>query len=297
MALSTKLLKTRIKSIQSTKKITKAMELVAATKMRRSVNLVLLSRRYSELAWKLTKKLSQSTDAGKHTLLNENSKTNRVLMLLISSNRGLCGGYNAQIFHKAVSSLAKHAGKPTDFIIVGKKGSDAARKLGLSVLAEFPKQDVVMQINEIFPISKLILSEYMNGNYQKILLAFTDYVSALSQVPRVRQILPITEQDPYIGTVDETRSDTSALSHEYLFEPDAEKLLDEILPRLIEVQMYQAYMEANASEHSARMMAMQNATSAADDMIHDLVLYFNQARQAAITREIAEISSGKAVLE
>ena len=319
MAISTKTLKQRIGSIKNTQKITKAMELVAAAKMRKAVNNITLSRTYSELAWSLVQRLKAKSDPSLHILLHEKEEIKKVLLILYTSNRGLCGGYNTQIMNKTLQSLKLHADVDTDFIIIGKKGRDMAKRFGQHVIAAFDKEDVINQVNEVFPISKIILDEYMKGNYDKVLVAFNDFESSLKQTPRVRQILPITEKDEYIGELSSTpltatftnsnlsqeknnllvqgQEQKTNMVFEYLFEPSPSAVLQSLLPRLIEVQIYQAYLEANASEHSARMLAMRNASDSAKDMIDDLTLTFNQARQSSITQEIAEISAGKAVLD
>ncbi len=314
MAISTKVLKTRIASIKNTKKMTKAMELVAASKMRKAVNCVLQSRHYSDVAWNILTRLKEKTDPTAHKLLARGNKVNNVLIVLITSNRGLCGGYNSQIISKTLSSINLHKDiAKTDLIIIGKKGRDMSYRFKQNVIAEFIKEDVITQINEIYPISRLIIDEFLKGTYDSVLLAYNDFVSALVQKPRVRQILPIDKKDEYIGAVtreptSEYLDDTSEIGvqvksiereieSEYLFEPDVNSVLEKLLPRLIETQIYQAYLEANASEHSARMLAMKNASESAGDMIADLELTFNQSRQAAITQEIAEISAGKAVIE
>jgi len=317
MAIATKVLKNRITSIKNTQKITKAMELVAAAKMRKAVVAVLQSRRYSDMAWKMLSRLQNKTDPSLHPLLEQRIPIKKVLILLITSNRGLCGAYNAQMIQKTMASIRIHQEvAATDLVIAGKKGRTLAYKFQQKIIAEFDKEDVMTQIHEIFPLSRLILDEYQKKHYDKVLIAYTDFLSSLKQKPRVRQILPITEKDDYIGEI-ESRPLTEELIHpeqytekevrnpppllntgyEYLFEPNPDAVLSELLPRLIEVQIYQAYLEANASEHSARMMTMRNATDAAEEMIFDLQLSFNQARQSNITREIAEIAAGKAVLE
>lgn len=305
MALSTKTLKTRIRSIKNTKKITKAMELVAAAKMRKAVATVLASRTYSRVAWETLNRVRVSAHGHRHFLLREHPEAKRVLMVLITSNRGLCGGYNSQIIVKTLRAAESFAreGVEVAMILVGKKAQQVAAKIKHQVIAVFDKADVVGNASEIYPVSRLILEEYEKGLYRTVLIGYTDFISSLRQVPKVRPILPIQPTDDFISVapVPEVRAEATpqetAAGIDYLFEPNAEEVLAALLPRLLEVQMYQAYLEANASEHSARMMAMRNATEAADDFISDLTLNFNQARQAAITREIAEISAGKAVLE
>jgi len=307
----------RIKSINNTKKITKAMEMVAASKMRRAIEAVLKTRTYANLSWRIVLNLSQASNGnGKkalHPLLVKREKIKKVGIILISSNRGLCGGFNSAIINKAHNSVKIHTEpekeKP-EFIIIGKKGVAVKKYYNYDIAAEFPKADIVSEVKEVLPIAKIVLDDYLSGKYDKIMVAYTDYVNAAKQIPRVKQLLPIdiSTQDEYLGIVGEdTRVgiDKEFIDkkkekylqdkkhvYEYTFEPNPKEVLDEMIPRLIEVQLFQALLESNASEHSARMSAMHQATDAANDMADELTLFYNKSRQAAITNEIAEISAG-----
>jgi F-type H+-transporting ATPase subunit gamma len=314
---STKDIQRRIKSVSNTKKITKAMEMVAAAKMRRAVEAVLKTRTYANLSWATVLNLSKAgagNGEGLHPLLTKRQNIKKVGVILISSNRGLCGGFNTAIMSKAHESVKLHEDKDKglkhDFIIVGQKGSAVHKYYGYNIVADFPKEDIISEVKEVLPISKMILEDYNCGKYDKIMVAYTDFVSAANQVPRVKQLLPvdIAAEDEYLGVVGEdTRlgADKDYLeekqdkylskdeyTYEYTFEPSPKEVLSEMVPRLIEVQLFQALLESNASEHSARMNAMHQATEAAEDMVSELTLYYNKARQAAITSEIAEISAG-----
>lgn len=305
MASSTRLIRRRIKSVTNTRKITKAMELVAAAKMRKAVAAVLATRPYAEAAWRAIRELAKVTDPTLHPLLREREGTGRTLVVLYSSDRGLCGGFNAQLLRAFGKFLAGRT-TPVDLVTIGRKGQDAARRRGLSVIATFTDLSNNPVVTDIRPIADIAIGDFIKkGGYDDVFLAFTDYRSAMTQVPHVAQILPITRIEG-LGDVSEAveegkqaAKDAKAYggANEYVFEPSPEKVLDVMLPRLVEAQIYQALLESSASEHAARMMAMRSATDAAEDMIGDLTLTYNQARQAGITREIAEISSGKAALE
>ncbi len=293
----TKEISRRIKSVGSTKKITKAMEMVSAAKMRKAVDAVLKTRAYASLSWETVRRLSGLVGSGDtlHPLLSARPETKKVAILLITSNRAMCGGYNTAIINKAKDSVRKHK-LPTEFIIVGKKGS-VVHHQGYEVAAEFPKNDLMADSREIYPLVKLILQDYQAGIYDRVFVAYTDFVHAAKQVPRLKQLLPvqINRDEAYLGEVgdEEPESETlEAESLEYMFEPNPREVLDLMIPRLLEVQIYQAFLEANASEHSARMTAMHQATEAAEDMVSELTLFYNKARQAGITAEIAEISAG-----
>jgi len=296
MPAGSKDLKRRIRSIQNTKKITKAMELVAAAKMRKAVERVLMSRDYARVAWQMLVDLSEKVETKHHRLLHKN-ESGDVGILLITSNRGLCGAFNQNVIRTVLDYLATQPDSTAkkEIILLGKKGRGIVRT-GNPVVAEFDKSDLTNAVKDILPLARLLLADYMSGRYQKIFLAYTDYVSSLKQVPRLRQLLPIVKADKYLGTVF-SQSDQTTLELEFIYEPSPAEVLDYLLPRLMEMQIYQAVLESEASEHSARMMSMRNATEAAADMIDNLTLIFNQARQGAITAELADISGGRLALE
>lgn len=304
---SAKEIKKRIKSVNNTKKITKAMEMVAAAKMRRSVEAVLRTRTYSNLAWTTIVNIFQSKKDNvlTHPLLEKRTEVNRELIVLIASNKGLCGGFNSAIINKAIASVKKHSSQ-ADFLVIGKKGMSVSSRYSYKVISEFVKNDSAVSSADVSAPAKMIMQEFLDKKYDKVFLAYTDFVSASKQVPRIKQLLPadISEEDEYLGAVGKSEmlktdkkyiqeKEDKYLSGGYLFsyEPSEREVLDKLLPQMIGVQLFQALLESNASEHSARMTAMSQATSAASDIVDELNLYYNKARQAAITSEIAEISS------
>ncbi len=308
---STKEIKRRIKSVNNIKKITKAMEMVSAAKMRKAIEAVLKTRPYSDLCWHTLLNLSEAIhqkEGALHPLLEKKDDVKKVGIVLITSNRGLCGGFNTALINKVINSIKKYhhidgnAKINTEFILTGKKGSVVGRQ-GHNIVADFPKQDLVNEIKEIIPIVKMAIDGYLNGKYDKVMLAYTDFVNPMKQVPRVKQILPvdITKEDEALGVAapglnddhdDEIKKHESLAGNEYVFEPTPEKVLNDMIPRIIEVQLFQAMLESNASEHSARMAAMKQATDSAEELVDELNLTYNKARQASITNEIAEISAG-----
>lgn len=304
----TKEIKRRIKSVKNTKKITKAMELVAASKMKRAVSQTLSSRLYANYSWDLLTSITNKVGDTSHPFFenyvdtdNTNkTNSNRNLIILITSNRGLCGGYNSQIIKKVISVIKKETlSDNIDIITVGKKGDSAMRKIGQNITASFIEMpDINIKINDIIPLSSIIIEEYKKSNYKNIYIGYTDFVSALSQKPKVKKILPISKQEI------EEELEEIKLSKEkdviiddntpYLFEGNVHELLESLVEKIIRMQIYQMLLESNASEQSSRMVAMKNANEAAGEMIDDLTLVFNKARQSGITREISEISAGMA---
>lgn len=317
MGVNTKAIKGRIKSVGSTKKITKAMEMIAAAKMRKAVNAALDTRTYASLAWDLLVKLSKTKKAEIPLLAIRPVK--KILMIIITSNRGLCGSFNSNIIKKTAAQLKNPAnlakqrmgGKDTiinaeeisvDVIGIGKKGADFAKKMGYNLVAAFTNMTDTPNLDDAQPIAKMVIEAYEKESYDKVIVAYTDFKSAMFQLAKLRQVLPVSETD-----LEKMISEIEDLSagqvpekinlNDYLFEPNKLDVLQTILPRLVETQIYQAMLESSASEHSARMMAMRSASDAAEDMIEELNLNFNKARQAGITQEIAEIAGGAAALE
>jgi F-type H+-transporting ATPase subunit gamma len=309
----TKDIQRRIKSISSTKRITRAMEMVEAAKMRKAVEAVLASRTYANLSWETLMNLAAASEKQlSHPLLQARTTINRQALILITGNRGLCGGFNSAVISEA-RKISKGFEDTTDIILLGKKGESIASSL--HVEAQFQKEEVELTVALIAPIAKMVIDGFRTGHYDRVLIAYTDYINAAKQVPRVKQILPLVTQaadgslgilgsDDRAGLTQEYIIEKSkehlhggGFTHEYTFEPNAQIVLDEIIPRLVTVQVYQALLESNASEHSARMAAMHQATKAASDLVQELTLFYNKARQAAITAEIAEITAGVAALE
>ncbi len=305
---STKEIKSRIKSVKNTKKITKAMELVAASKMKRAVSSTLASRLYAEYSWEILTSIANSTEEISHPLFVQRPVKN-ILLVLITSNRGLCGAYNAQVIKKSLALLSNvgvgHLHKEVldtyniDTITIGRKGDTAMRRIGRNVIASFTELPDTIKLADIVPASSMIIDEYASGRYDKVLVAYTDFVSALTQKPNIKQILPISKEQikELIDTVGENVDNKEEIpkAHiDYTFEGDQEALLKSLAEKLSRMQIYQMLLESNASEQSSRMVAMKNASDAAGEMIDDLTLVFNKARQASITQEISEISAGMA---
>jgi F-type H+-transporting ATPase subunit gamma len=286
-------LKRRIKSIKNTKKITKAMELVSASKMKRAIAATLASRAYAGYSWEVLQSLAEYVSETKNPFLTV-KPVERILVVLVTSNRSLCGGYNAQITRKAVAFIRENEGKTVDYISIGSKGESNLRRLGQNIIASFNDMSATPKLSDVYPVASFILDTFKKGEYDRVCIAYTDFVSALTQVPRISTILPVNKEQ-IISDIAEMRTvETPVGKIDYVFEPNYETLMASIVEKIARMRVYQMILESTASEHSARMMAMKNASDAAGEMIEDLTLAFNKARQAGITQEISEISAGMA---
>ncbi|MES2088243.1 MAG: ATP synthase F1 subunit gamma [Patescibacteria group bacterium] len=294
-------IKRRIKSVKSTRKITKAMELVAASKMKRAVASTLASRLYAEYSWEILQSIGKNLDEVTHPLFMEHVTRNNTLLILITSNRGLCGAYNSQVIKKTLTLLRKQ--QNVDLLTVGRKGDTAMRRVGKKIIASFTELPANISLSDIMPISRMAMEEFSTGNYDKVLVAYTDFKSAITQTANIKQILPVSKSDlkeliddlgksPDLETSPQSQGGNGKV--DYLIEGDKNKLLGSLAEKLTRMQLYQMLLESNASEQSSRMVAMKNASDAAGEMIDDLTLVFNKARQASITQEISEISAGMA---
>jgi len=298
MALSPRLIRRRIKSVANTRKITKAMELVAASKMRKAIQLTLASRAYAGSAHDVVEHVRALVDPQTHPLLAGRPNATRTLVIVAASDRGLCGGFNVQLLKKTLEFLRQRA-ETLSIVTVGKRAEAAIRRAEYPILAAFEAVSNAPSFERSRPIGDLAYQEFISGRVDRVFMIYTDFKSAVSVIPTVVQLLPIIPEQELQHLPpqeqDEERADGG--DDRGIFEPDPQTILNTLLPRLLETRIYQALLESSASEHSARMLAMQNATDNASDMLQDLTLTFNQARQAGITREISEISAGKAAIE
>jgi len=327
MPANTRAIKGRIKSIKNTSKITKAMEMVAAAKMRKAVQSALDTRSFSKESWDVLRRIvgRGSDEEISHSLLDVRSVKN-MLVVLVTSNRGLVGGLNSALLRDVIGQMKEPkemmrnrvgdtwlepelSDAHIDVITVGKKGERAVIREGFDVVGSFGAVSDTPEYEEARPIAKMVRDAFVEQKYDKVVIAYNDFISAINQKPRIRQLLPVSSHDiekmiaqtgrgekPLMDAVDQKELEYSDGS-EYVFEPSKQSVLDYVIPKVVNVQVYQALLEAAASEHSARMVAMKSASDAAKDLIDDLQFTFNQLRQAGITAEIAEISAGKAALE
>lgn len=292
-------IKRRIKGVKGTGKITRAMEMISAVKMRKAVGQVLAIRPYAKSAIELLEQLKRAVGSEEHQLLSERP-VQKELYVVITSNRGLCGAFNAQIVKKLRQTLQEDEGREKAFITIGKKGENAVRRMRGEIIASFPDVLTAPTAEGMRAVARLIIEEFESQRVDRVVMVYTDFISMLSQEVKVRALLPVALKDTKKAmnemagqTVASGASETS----EYVIEPSPKKVLWQMIPRLLEMELYHAVLESNASQESARMMAMRNATDAAKDMVSDLTLAYNQLRQQKITQEIAELSAGMAAVQ
>lgn len=259
------------------------MEMVAAAKMRRAQERVLAARPYAHRMREVLVDVAAAIPPGEvpHPLL-ERHDNGRIGIVLISADRGLCGGFNANVIRRAVLFIQEHQDDAVTLITVGRKGRDFMIRCGYHLSAEFTGLGDAPRLADIIPIARTVIDDYSQGKLKRVYLIYTRFVSTMTQRPTVQQLLPIEperleEQEP--GAAD------------YIYEPSQREILALFLPRFVEVQIYQAILESLASEHSARMVAMRNATDNAEDLIDSLTLSYNKARQSAITKELVDITT------
>jgi F-type H+-transporting ATPase subunit gamma len=263
--------------------------------MKRAISQTLSSRLYASYSWELLTSLSGRVEETTNKFFIEN-KNEKSLIVLITSNRGLCGGYNSQVIKRVIAMIKDEVGGNIDIVSVGKKGDSAMRRTGQTIVATFADMpDNNIALSDIIPLSTYLTNEFKDEKYGKVYIAYTDFVSALSQKPKIQKILPVSKDE--VRESIETNLNEKVKKDKgipYLFEGDTEQLLGMLAEKLVRMQIYQMVLESSASEQSSRMVAMKNASDAAGEMIDDLTLVFNKARQSNITREISEISAGMA---
>ena len=277
-------IRTKIASIKNTQKITRAMEMVAASKMRKTKDRMQATRPYSIKIGKIIKHLAQANPEYKHPYLIARD-VKRVGIILVSSDRGLCGGLNSNLFRKTLTQLVqwKNANVDVDVCTIGIKASGFFSNLKVNVVGQVSKLGDAPHLNDIVGVIKIMLDAYEEGRIDELYVVSNEFVNTMTQRPTVEQLLPVVACE----------LDEKLNGHwDYIYEPDAKEVLDHLLTRFIESKVYQGLVENNACEQAARMVAMKSASDNAGNLIGELQLIYNKARQAAITQEISEIVAG-----
>lgn len=281
-------IKTKIKSVQNTRKVTRALEMVSASKIRKAQDRMRASRPYARLMRQLIGHIQQANTEFSHPFLTAREEVRRVGYIIVSSDRGLCGGLNSTLFRKLLADMRQwqSQGVGVDVVCIGQKATAFFRRLKLDMVGSVTHLGERPQLEQLIGVMTVMLDRFSDGRVDRVFLAYNDFVNTMVQRSTIDQLLPLPPGE--------------SLGHghewDYLYEPDAETVLGEVLTRYVESLVYQAVLENLASEHAARMVAMKAASDNASKLIDTLNLSYNKARQAAITQEISEIVGGAAAV-
>lgn len=295
---STRDIRRRIKSVKNTAQITKAMQLVAAAKMKKAQDLATNGRAYAELMNKILVSLRDAAEEGAHPFFSE-GKGGKTLVLMIASDKGLCGALNTNLLKKLINTPLEGE---VEYVTIGRKATQALTRLRRKLIADFPIKDPA-KFAEVRAVGRFLQEQFLSGEYKKVLVTFNNFVNTVTVVPTVEQLLPVNPvtlggKRGFEGMGgDQEPEENSNGSHEYTFEPSAASVFETVLPQYVNNTLFQMLLESRASEHSSRMVAMKNATDNAKQMLKDLTLEYNKVRQAAITSELLEITTAKMALE
>ena len=277
----------RIRSVKNLSQVTRALETVSASKVRRAMQAEAASKPYSEKAWKVLVHLDRQPLEHLHPLLVEREVVKKVMVLMIASDRGLAGAYNVNIVRHTLAHFDQFS-VPVRYVAVGRKGRDLLLRRGVDLAADFSHLPSPLNFLDVSPIDRLLVNEFLTGDVDQVYMAYTQSHNMLKQDLIIKQLLPL-------GVTGEHLEKHSAHAT-FTYEPDSSQLLDQIVPRFTAVQVYQAILSAQASEHAARMVAMRNATDNALDLMDELRLQYNKARQNAITNDMLDIAGGAEAL-
>jgi F-type H+-transporting ATPase subunit gamma len=278
----------KIKSVQNTRKVTRALEMVSASKIRKAQDLMESSRPYARMMKQVIGHLAHANPEYRHPFTVEREQVKRVAYVIVATDRGLCGGLNNNLFRRLLGEFRQwqEQGVEVTTVIIGRKAGQFFRRLKVNVSAATQDLGEKPRLGDLIGVMKVVLDEYREGDIDRLFVCYNQFINTMTQRPRFDQLLPLppAEDEPMLKYWD------------YLYEPDAESLLDDVLTRYVESLVYQAALENLASEHAARMVAMKSASDNANNLIDDLRLAYNKARQASITQEISEIVSGAAAV-
>ena len=281
-------IKTKIKSVQNTRKVTRALEMVSASKIRKAQERMKTSRPYARAMKQVIGHLAQANSDYQHPFMVERQDVKRVGYIIISSDRGLAGGLNNNLFRKTLGEVRQwqDKGAEIDVVTIGQKASVFFRRIKVNMVGSVSHLGDSPKLDQLIGVIKVMLDAYTEGKLDRVYLVYNDFVNTMTQRAAFDQLLPLPEADTQVSHHD----------WDYLYEPDAQTVLDHVITRYIESLVYQAVLENVASEHAARMVAMKAASDNANELIGDLQLVYNKARQAAITQEISEIVGGAAAV-
>lgn len=281
----------RIQSVRTTQQMTKAMKMVAAAKLRRAQDSIVKIRPYSEKLKGILDNITATLDSSFHNPLAEERPVEKVLVVMLTSDRGLAGAFNANIGKAVVNLLeSKYKGVQVDVLTLGKKGNDFMQRRGYKTLDQFVSIFSRLSFDNVREIAEYVMDGFLDGTYDKVEIVYNEFKNVATQIVKTHQFLPVTQD------VSEGDAIESTLNTDYIFEPSKIELIQELIPKTLKLQFYKALLESNASENGARMTAMDKATDNASELLKELRLSYNRGRQAAITTEILEIVGGAEAL-
>jgi F-type H+-transporting ATPase subunit gamma len=280
----------KIKSVENTKKITKAMEMVAASKMRKAQDRMRAARPYSEKIRTITANLSQANPEYTHSFMVKQDQSKGIGLVVVTTDKGLCGGLNTNVLRLVTNKMRELEGKglKIEAVAIGNKGLGFMNRVGARVVSHAVQLGDTPHLDKLIGPVKLLLDAYQKGELDAVYLCYTKFINTMKQEPVIEQLLPLT--------ADKLEVNKKAHSWDYVYEPDAATVIDDLLVRYVEALIYQAVAENMASEQSARMVAMKSASDNAGSVIGELKLIYNKTRQAAITKELSEIVAGAAAV-
>ena len=284
----------RIKSVKNISQVTRALETVSASKVRKAINAVMATRAYATKAWQVLKHVAEQPGRDSlHPLLAQRKFVNNTLVVVITGDRGLAGAYNSTVIRFAAQRFDLNP-VPVKYIAVGRKGRDLLHRRGKNVLADYSNLPAAPTFADVSSIGRLVVDEFRKGEADEVYLLYTDFINMGRQIAKVKKLLPLELEGA--GRVMDYEHKSAGPAAAYEYEPDMRVILDEIIPRFTALQVYQAILESQASEHAARMIAMRNATDNAKELVGDLQLAYNKVRQQAITNDILDIVGGAEAL-
>ena len=289
-------IRTKIKSVQNTRKITKAMEMVAASKMRRAQERMRMARPYGEKIRNVAAHISHANPEYRHPFLIERDSVKRVGIIVVTADKGLCGGLNTNVLRLALTKIREWQGEGEEIeaCAIGNKGLGFLQRLGANVVSQVTGLGDRPHMEKLIGAVKIMLDGYTNDRFDRLMIFYTRFVNTMKQEPVMEQLLPLSAE--HIRISPESGDATPTGTWDYLYEPDAAVVLNQVLTRYTEALIYQAVAENMASEQSARMVAMKSASDNAGNVIDELTLVYNKSRQASITKELSEIVGGAAAV-
>jgi F-type H+-transporting ATPase subunit gamma len=289
-------IRTKIKSVQNTRKITKAMEMVAASKMRRAQERMRMARPYGEKIRNVAAHISHANPEYRHPFLMERDSVNRVGIIVVTADKGLCGGLNTNVLRLVLNNVREWeaAGEEVEACAIGAKGLGFIQRLGMKIVSQAIALGDRPQMEKLVGAVKVMLDGYTADRFDRLVIFYTRFINTMKQEPVMEQLLPLSAK--HIAVSAESASATPTGTWDYIYEPDAAVVLNQVLTRYVEALIYQAVAENMASEQSARMVAMKSASDNAGNVIDELTLVYNKSRQAAITKELSEIVGGAAAV-